>query len=454
MVKKFISSLEIDKAIILTSSSTIARTLGGFILSILIAVHFTEKEQGVYFTFISITSIQLFFELGLGSIIIQFVAHEMPKCKITSLNIIEGDDDNISRMASLLIFCLRWYLTSSILLAIILIVFGSLYFTNSIDSTINIIWKPQWIGLALVVSTNLFFSFIIPFFQGMGKIEEMAEILLKSQIVSLISVLISINIGLKLEIPAISLLTSLITLIILVGRKGYYSIFKQLIDIPIKQKISYRKEIFPLQAKTSISWASGYLLNYSFTPIIFSTMGAIPAGKFGLTLSVIKAISAFTLSWVNTKIPIWSGLINKKRFDELNSRFRSTIKSSTIVSILITLAFILFISTLERIFPSFTDRFLPLRLIIIWSICIPLTNILDGMATKIRCYKQEPYSLQALALGIIITSSAYIATKFFNNLSYFIIAYTAILYFINLPWSVWIFIKKSKKYDRLYMEVN
>lgn len=447
MVRKIISILEIDKAIILTSSSTIVRALSGFILSLLIAFYFTDEEQGLYFTFISITSIQLFFELGLGSIIIQFVAHEMPNCLLDNSNRLIGNRESVSRISSILRFCIRWYLIASILLLFVLLLIGTLFFTKTIESSHDIIWKPQWFALSIVVSLNLFFSFLNPFLQGMGKVKEMAGLLLTSQILSFFAVMLSMLIGLKLEIPAISLFTSLITLIFLLKKKGYFLIFRELLKVPITKTVNYKDEIFPLQAKTGISWASGYLLNYSFTPIIFSTMGAAAAGKFGLTLTVIKTISTFTLSWVSTKIPLWSGFINSKRIDELNKSFLSTIKNSTIVSIVISIAFITLIYTLGKILPNFTERFLPLKLIAIWSICIPITNVLDGMATKIRCYKQEPYSTQAVILGLTITSSAYLTTKFFNDLSYFIITYTIIICLINLPWSTVIYLNKTKEYN-------
>ena len=447
MFRKIIATLHIDKAILLTSSSTIIRAFSGFILSILIAYSFTEEEQGLYFTFISITAIQLLFELGLGAVITQFVSHEMPYCRLSTCNILEGNKKNLSRIASILRFCIRWYSISSILLFILLLSLGLLFFQNNIEPTSTVIWKPQWICLSMAVSINLFFSFCIPFFQGIGLVEQMASTMLFSQTSSFIFVMISIIIGLKLEIPTITLLSSLFTLIIILKTKGYFFIFKQLLKIQLTQTINYKKEIFPLQAKTSISWASGYLLNYSFTPIIFATMGSISAGKFGLTLSIIKSISAFTLSWVSTKIPLWSGYIETRKINKLNSSFLFTIKSSTIVSMFITISFILFIYVLETFSFILTDRLLPLRLILIWSICIPITNLLDGMATKIRCYKKEPYSIQAFVLGVIISFSTYVIAKFFNNLSYIVTSYTLIVCFINLPWSVRIYLNKSKEYN-------
>ena len=77
LIKLFIlEKLGIDKAIIFTSSSSILNAFGSVFSVFLVVKFMTNLEQGYYYTFGSIVAIQIFFELGLNTIITQYAAHE------------------------------------------------------------------------------------------------------------------------------------------------------------------------------------------------------------------------------------------------------------------------------------------------------------------------------------------------------------------------------------------
>lgn len=50
--------------------------LAGPLTILLIATRFSKVEQGFYYTFSSILALQVFFELGLLTVLAQFAAHE------------------------------------------------------------------------------------------------------------------------------------------------------------------------------------------------------------------------------------------------------------------------------------------------------------------------------------------------------------------------------------------
>ena len=77
--------LGIDGAILYTTSARIIQAGGGIVTVFLIAKFLSKEEQGFYFTFASVLAIQIFFELGLGGILTQFVAHEMAHIRIKNL---------------------------------------------------------------------------------------------------------------------------------------------------------------------------------------------------------------------------------------------------------------------------------------------------------------------------------------------------------------------------------
>ena len=76
-ITKILNTLGIDGAILYTIFARVIQASGGIITVFLIARFLSKEEQGFYYTFVSVLAIQIFFELGLGGILTQFVAHEM-----------------------------------------------------------------------------------------------------------------------------------------------------------------------------------------------------------------------------------------------------------------------------------------------------------------------------------------------------------------------------------------
>lgn len=107
LVKKISTIFGIDGAIFYTSSSQIISAIGGLVTAFLIAHFMTPATQGFYYTFASVLAIQTFFELGLGGIINQYTAHEMAYLKFSSPVQLEGEERNLSRLSSLIHFCLN-----------------------------------------------------------------------------------------------------------------------------------------------------------------------------------------------------------------------------------------------------------------------------------------------------------------------------------------------------------
>lgn len=126
MVKRILKSVGIDKAIGYSSMARVIQAAGGLFTVFFIAANLSGDEQGYYYTFGSILALQIFFELGLGGIIIQYVAYEFAKLELSD-NIITGDGRSLSRLASLLKLFSKWYGLVTALF-FIAVYFGGRYF--------------------------------------------------------------------------------------------------------------------------------------------------------------------------------------------------------------------------------------------------------------------------------------------------------------------------------------
>lgn len=445
LVKKISFFLGIDGAIFYTSSAQIISSIGGIVTVFLIAFFMTPASQGFYYTFASVLAIQTFFELGLGGVINQYTAHEMAYIKFSSPTQLEGEERNLSRLSSLMHFCVKWYAIASVLLLICLNFVGFWYFNKFGKQYPDVNWILPWILVSFGSSLNLLISPWMAVLQGMNKVKEMAKIALIKQLIILPITWICLILGAQLFIPAISSLTSFIVLLLLYLNTSYPKLLINTFMHEIKEAISYRLEIFPLQWKIAISWISGYFIFQFFNPVVFAYNGAEAAGKIGMSLTVLNAILNLVLNWTSTKIPIWSGFIAKEEYENLDESFYKTMKQSTVVAILCIIIFILFLSIINYFNIPLSGRFLPVTLCILLFSVIPINNIINGWATYLRCHKKEPFIIQAVTIGILTAISTILGSKYIG-VNAVIIGYSFIVIFISFPMSYLIF----KRYKKLY----
>ena len=447
LVKKISTIFGIDGAIFYTSSSQIISAIGGLVTAFLIAHFMTPATQGFYYTFASVLAIQTFFELGLGGIINQYTAHEMAYLKFSSPVQLEGEERNLSRLSSLIHFCLKWYTIAAGLLFICLISVGFWYFNKFGQQYPKVNWHLPWILVSLGSSLNLLISPWMAVLNGLNKVKEIAKIALIKQLIILSVTWVSLILGAQLYIISINSLTGFIILLILYLNTSYPKLLINTYKHKITEKISYRSEIFPLQWKIAISWISGYFIFQFFNPVVFAFNGAETAGKLGMTLTVLNAITFFVGSWISTKVPTWSGFIAKKEYKNLDISFKKTMQQSTLISILCVVGFLVFLLIINYLNSALIERFLPILLCIVLFLSIPFNNFISGWATYLRCHKKEPFLVLSIIVGILTAISTLFGAKYIG-VDAVIIGYTIIIIFVSFPIGFYLF----KHYKKIYHE--
>ena len=444
LINRLLNTLGIDGAILYTILARVIQASGGVITVFLIANFLSKEEQGFYYTFASVLAIQIFFELGLGGILTQFVAHEMAHIQIKD-NTFRGEQKHISRLVSILHFSMKWYAVFALLLLFTLTLGGGYFFYINTTNIEHIEWKTPWLIVSIFASANLLLSPMMAILQGMHKVKEMARLALIQQVITISISWLSLLLGAGVYVVAINVVVSFIVLISLYTKTGYFKLLYTLWRLPIFEKISYWQEIFPLQWKIALSWASGYFIFQAFNPIVFAFYGPVVAGQVGMTLTILNAILSLVVSWTSTKIPLWSSLIAKKEYGELNNSVSNTVIKSSLVALLIIFGALVFISGLKYFDLSLEDRFLPLSLCTIFFLSVPVNNIINIWATTLRCFKKEPFLFQSLFIGICCIIEIYISAKRFD-IRTLIIGYFLIVTIISLPMAYYIFKKKKKEY--------
>lgn len=412
-----------------------------------IARFLSPSEQGYYYTFGSLLSIQIFFELGLNNIITQFVAHEFSYLSITD-DYLSGPIRNQSRLAYLLRFCIKWYMFFAIVMMFILIIAGVWFFQRN-ENTTDVTWAWPWILLVIATVVNFLTSPINSFVQGLGKVKEIAAIRFWQQVVNPIVVWGGLMIGAKLYVSALHVILVVVVNVYFYYKYSFIKILYNILKVKITETVNYLVEIFPFQWKIALSWISGFFTFQLFNPVLFASEGAVAAGKMGMTISAASAIQGVLLSWINTKVPLLSGLIEQKQYCELESVFNANLKRMIWLGVLLYILFFILIFVFqysEGYLLEFGQRFLEMKPLVIMSIAIGLQVPVTAWATYLRCFLKEPFLVNSVTLGVMSLLSALILGSYYGTmgLSW---GYLTIQ-IISVFWAYYIYKTKKIEYQK------
>ncbi len=259
VIKDIAKRIGLDKSIAYSSGARIVQAFTGVGSIFFISKFLTGIEQGFYYTFGSIVAIQVFFELGLTGIIVQYVAHEASHLKIVGENIV-GDEKYKSRLSSLLHFCVKWYTVISALLFIVLLIAGFAFFNSYGSNHKNVEWRLPWILICIGTIIKLFQSPLNSYIEGLGYVKEMCKVSFWQQMILPLSAWIGFAFGFKLYVVGISSILSALIWNVYVRHTFLWSLLKNIWHTVIFERIGYMKEIFPYQWRIALSWISGYFI--------------------------------------------------------------------------------------------------------------------------------------------------------------------------------------------------
>ncbi|MEP7106641.1 MAG: hypothetical protein ABI760_01640 [Ferruginibacter sp.] len=442
-IRHFSNKLGIDGAIAYAVLARLIQAVGGIISIVFIANYLNKVEQGYYFTFGSILAIQIFFELGLSTIITQFVAHEMANLVWISSTELGGSAIAISRLSSLLHFCFKWFAVVAFILLFILILAGYLFFTRYGGKSEPVNWELPWVIISISTACSLMVSPILAFFEGLGKVKDVSIIRVIQQCCQILVLFICFIAGFKLYSSPIAYIVTLLATSACIIFSNKILLLQYIWKQLKTWKVNYKMEIFPYQWRIALSWISGYFVFQLFNPVIFATDGPMAAGQMGLTLAVLGGILSVSLSWVNTRVPLFSRLIARREYAALDIAFNRTVKQASLICIICLSILIAGVLAMQNLEITMSNRFLPLFPLILLCITTFINQFVSALATYLRCHKQEPFLVLSIVSGILTAMSTFIFGKLYGVIG-ITVGYSALTIFVSLIWGVLIYQKKKK----------
>lgn len=450
-LKKIARILGVDKSIAYSSTARIVQAVSSIITIFFLSVFLSKEEQGYYFTFSSLVGIQVFFELGMSGIITQFVAYEASHLIVNNRYEIEGDIYYKSRLASLLHFCFKWYLIIALLLFVILILIGYVFFYR-FEQTSVVEWQLPWLIICFSTVIKFFQSPFNSYIMGLGMVKEMSKISFIQQLILPLTLWIGLWGGFKLYMVGLSTFISVIIWNFYIHNSQISKILISIWKIPIDNRVDYIKEIFPFQWRIACSSLSGYFIFQFMNPMLFAFQGAVIAGQMGLTLSALSGVQALSMSWLNTKVPLYSSLIALKQYSKLDELFNLTLRQMVFVCIALMICLFIFIELLGyfkfQIDGNIVyERFLSGGVLLIMIGAYVIDQFTFSWGSYLRCHKKEPFLTMSVVTGFLCFLSIYFISKystvFYVSMGYFLVK------LINIPWGYSIFKNKRKLWHNI-----
>jgi len=425
--------------------------LAGILTIILIATRFSKIEQGYYYTFSTLLVLQFFFELGLLTVLAQFAAHEFAFLSWGEKGKITGSEVHHNRFDDLLGKGFKWYTVSAVLLILVLIPAGFLFFTQLSDNTVDFPWRIPWALAVIGVGCNLL---LIPFYAVITGSGDVVSINRREMIGgmtgSIIGWLVIACGGGLYAIPAVTTGTIVVGVVYLFKSKprlvkaAFSSAFGPQRS---SHTISWWGEVWPMQWKIALSWVSGYFLFYFFTPVLFKFHGPVVAGQMGMTLTIWHSIIATCSTWMAVKAPVFAKLIATKSWRELDVEFFRSLKQSVAVTILICSLALAGIYYLQK-YTHFGERLISAQYVLYMFAALLAQVIINGFATYLRAHKREPFLYLSLVGGLLQAICVLVIGKMFSYQG-ITIGFAIIFLFVLFPLAYLIWIRCRRKWHEV-----
>ena len=265
--------LGLDLAITITILNRAWGVVAGPATLVFIVAYLTPIEQGFYFAFAGVLGLQIFFELGLGFVVMQTVSHLMAG-QVLKANEIIGNASEVGRLGRLLADLLRWYGVACVAF-IVTVMLGGYWFLDRAPASSVVAWQAPWLMVVPIFGLTILANACFSFLEGLGLVADVALARLLQALLGFLSLWVMFFLGYKLmSLVAMHAVYLCISSFWILGRHGRLlsNLFDKRAPFGV---INWGKEIWPFQWRIAVSWIAGYCGSQFITLILFTKLGVL-----------------------------------------------------------------------------------------------------------------------------------------------------------------------------------
>lgn len=447
VVYSFLNRLGIDRSVFFTLLMRLWSVCAGLVTIVLVTRFLSPALQGYYYTFNSLIALQIFVELGLTVVIIQFASHEMARLQWTDKGMLDGDPAAKRRLQSLTHFALTWFGVASLLMILLLLPAGWYFFstTPANHGPVPDVGLP-WALLVLTTGVNLMVSVVLSVLEGCGKVPQIAVLRMWQSVAAVSSSWLVLALGGNLYALGVNSLVTLVSAACWLA-VNYRAFLRDILTGPRHLPgLDWRRELWPFQWRIALSWMSGYLIFHLFNPLLFASHGPVAAGQMGMSLTVISAMNGAALAWISTKAPTYGRLVASGEKEALDMLFWRGFLQSFAFLFVGVCGVSLLLSYLSLSGAPYAARVLPLPLFLLLGVVCLANHVVSSQAAYLRAHKQEPFMVVSLSSGLATLMLSLLLVPPFGAAGA-VYSYAASALVVSLGGGTFVFFTKRKQWS-------
>jgi O-antigen/teichoic acid export membrane protein len=434
-------ALALDSESILGIVGKIANSACYLVTALLTTRFLTPSQQGFFFTFLSFATLTVVVELGLSTVIIQFVSHELAGLETAGDAISRAKA--LSRLRSIGRFALTWFWIGALLFWLVVGTSGY-FFLRDVTGSSSVLPGP-WAMMVTLIALELATFPCWALLEGARRVKSVYAYRAVKALVLGIGTWAALWFGLGLWALPIGFLCVLPLAIW--PLKANWDFFALLLTPPERDVVRWRAEILPLQWRLAMSWVAGYFANWAITPIALKMFGGAVAGQLGLTWTLATGITTIASSVIQVKFTRFGHLVATRKFPELD---RMVLRQG-VISVLLAIAGSAVVLCADWLAihegVGFAHRLLPLEVIAIFMLGAIIQQCAQPLAYYLRAFKREPYMWLSIVISIVQATAIIILGRLFGVVG-FAIAYAGSAIFLSVPGAYLIFYYRRREWTR------
>lgn len=422
LISSFTVRLRQDLALIL--ALRVWQASAGLVTTVLAVHYLTPELQGWYYSFLSVAALYTLFDLGLSTVLVQVAAHSFVGLRWTNGNALEGSRQTHFR--SLLAKSVRWYAIAALAFIGLILPGGWAFFASKTSAEMS--WMSCWLVLSLLSAGGLLFLPFLSMVEGSGQIAQVYSVRLATSVLGSLTCWITFASGGGLwavvTTPAMALCIPLLWL-----ASFHRPLVAMARDTPNKD-YRWSEEIWPLQWRLGINWLCGYLLTQINTPLLFHAQGAVVAGQFGLSLTVVNTIGLISQSWILRRVPGMAQAAASRDWRRLDQLFWRDFG----VSLGVFVAGATAVIGLVTLFAEYAavHRLLPWPQLLGLFVFGFISQFIGGLALHLRSFRREPLVWLNLFAALITVPASFYAARHYSSAGV-IAVIASVNVIVNLP---------------------
>lgn len=396
------------------------------------------NEQGYFYTFQSLISLQVFFEMGLGQVLLQVASHEFAKVRGGSQSVIDASTNE--RLLAIVQHAFRWFRNASFLFLFLAAPAGIAYFSFfNDDASQQVAWAGPWLLSCIGQALVLFLMPLLVFREASGAVTEAVFWRFLGELVGYLALFAALYCQLGLyALPILFFVRGLVVLAFCINRSEFVRELTSKVMAPSDQNNFWKREVVPFQRRIAVSWLSGYLLFSSMPMIIFPIMGPEASARFGMTWTALLGIVSLSMALISVRVQSFCALIAQGDMVSLRYHYQRAAKGSFGLALFGVATLIVGLAVASWLNMEIAGRFLPLPEVCMLSIVALANQIVFAQAALVRATKNEPYVTTSVVGGMAQLILTIVGTLFWG-LDGLVMLMVAWALLIGLPWGVCIF---------------